>query len=660
MTGMTTDTANAYEPNGFTASMVAVNEPRALTNDLDVDACVIGGGLAGLTIARALALTGWSVVVLEARRIGWNATGRSIGLVTPGFAVPVERMVARVGLDHAKRLWALSAAGVERIRESLADGVAPGVAQVDGHLVVYPDGDATVAGTAGRLREDFGAELEAWPAERVQAALAGKAHGPALYFPGAFRLHALNYALALAGAVEKAGGRIFEGTRALAIDSDGVRKRVQTTGGRVRAARIVLATGDEGGPLHPLLDATVMTLARPTALTVPLGERLAQALPFAGVVERAASPAVRYHADGDRLLWQGALTTARNAGWGTALRLRAQMRRAHPSLGRPAIAQTWLAPIASTVHGMPQIGELAPGLWVAAAFGDHAINTTAMAADLIARGIRDGDDRWRLFTPYGLVWTGGKAGRTVVALALKGAAATGWLRRQFPRRAPPVGTPAAEPVPAPIAAPASMGTTATIAFTAPAAVTARSIVALTAKVEASIQPRPAKLEPSSAPAAEPLPVRADEQAAAPATASAPEHAASSAEPTVDAQPAELPPGDGEPGVDAPAVSAADPDPGPQASAGVDPAATSKTETAPVKKKRQRAKAKSTAAAPGDDSAAAPRPIRGNRKRPVRLPASEAAKVSQKRRSPKARTNDQGPPLPAPALVANPPPNGEPS
>jgi glycine/D-amino acid oxidase-like deaminating enzyme len=60
---------------------------------------------------------------------------------------------------------------------------------------------------------------------------------------------------------------------------------------------------------------------------------------------------------------------------------------------------------------MPQIGEVSPGVWLASAFGGHGLNTTAMAGELIAGAIVDGDDCWRLFAPYDLVWTGGFAGR---------------------------------------------------------------------------------------------------------------------------------------------------------------------------------------------------------------------------------------------------------
>jgi hypothetical protein len=66
---------------------------------------------------------------------------------------------------------------------------------------------------------------------------------------------------------------------------------------------------------------------------------------------------------------------------------------------------------------MPQVGELERGLWLASGFGGHGLNTTAMAGELVGRGIVDGDQTWRLFAPYELVWAGGRLGRALVQTA---------------------------------------------------------------------------------------------------------------------------------------------------------------------------------------------------------------------------------------------------
>ena len=89
------------------------------------------------------------------------------------------------------------------------------------------------------------------------------------------------------------------------------------------------------------------------------------------------------------------------------------IKRNFPQLGEVAVAHLWRGTLGRAIHRMPQIGAIEPGLWVASGFGGHGLNTTAMAGELIARGIVENDETWRLFAPYELVWAGGTLGRAV-------------------------------------------------------------------------------------------------------------------------------------------------------------------------------------------------------------------------------------------------------
>src|SRR5439155_7410504 len=116
----------------YAATTVAAQQRPPLVQDADVDVCVIGGGLAGLTIAREVVRRGWSAVVLEADKIAWSASGRNAGLVAPGFSERIELIIERVGLARAKELWALSAAGAEYVRATIRETGMPGISPVDG------------------------------------------------------------------------------------------------------------------------------------------------------------------------------------------------------------------------------------------------------------------------------------------------------------------------------------------------------------------------------------------------------------------------------------------------------------------------------------------------------------------------------------------------
>jgi hypothetical protein len=81
------------------------------------------------------------------------------------------------------------------------------------------------------------------------------------------------------------------------------------------------------------------------------------------------------------------------------------------------IAHLWRGTLGRTIHRMPQVGEIERGVWLASGFGGHGLNTSAMGGDLVARGLVDNDQTWRLFAPYELVWAGGLLG-SVLAQAI--------------------------------------------------------------------------------------------------------------------------------------------------------------------------------------------------------------------------------------------------
>ena len=153
----------------YETARVPSREHARLTYDLDVDVCIVGGGLAGLTVAREVARRGWSVAVLEQNRIATAASGRNTGFVIPGFSETIARMVERIGLDHTKELWALSVRGVDYVRNAIAETGMPGVDPVPGWLDVSKSADEkSIRSFVERLRW-IGGEVEAWPVERVRA-----------------------------------------------------------------------------------------------------------------------------------------------------------------------------------------------------------------------------------------------------------------------------------------------------------------------------------------------------------------------------------------------------------------------------------------------------------------------------------------------------------
>jgi glycine/D-amino acid oxidase-like deaminating enzyme len=416
---------------------VLPERPR-LSFDLDVDIAVVGAGLAGLTVALEAARMGASVAVLEGRHVGWNASGHQLGTVMPGFGLPIGDLIARIGFDDSRELWALSREGAEFVRANATEELIPGIALSEGALEVsnVEAGDQLIA-RLQMLGEDFETEVEGWQVDRVRAELRTDHYFHGVYYPKAFQIDGRKYVHGLAALARRAGARIFEDTPVVSIDPSGIRKRIVTPSARLRASHIVLAGNIHlGAPLRRLSE-TLLPVWRYAAVTAPLGERLAETIAFRGSVTDSDGIDHFRVVQGDRLLWASPETTwpARPERFAPAIARRIQT--IFPQLGRVQIAEAWGGAIGQTVHGMPQIGQLRKGLWVASGFGRQGLNTTAMAGQLIARSILWGDERWRLFSPFELVWAGGTTGRVAgyaIGMWARGsAAAAGALARHRER-----------------------------------------------------------------------------------------------------------------------------------------------------------------------------------------------------------------------------------
>src|SRR5947207_4908460 len=245
-------------PKGKTngADGATLHERARLSFDLDVDICVVGAGLAGLTVALEAARLGASVAVLEGRHVGWNASGHQLGTVMPGYGLPLSQLIERIGFEDARELWSLSKEGVEFVRSLATEELMPGIGLSEGALEVsnVDAGDQLIS-RLQMLSEDFETEVEGWQIDRVRDQLKTDRYFHGVYYPKAFQIDGRGYVHGLAALARRAGARIFEDTPVVSIDPSGIRKRIVTPIARLRASHIVLAGNiHPGAPLRRLSD----------------------------------------------------------------------------------------------------------------------------------------------------------------------------------------------------------------------------------------------------------------------------------------------------------------------------------------------------------------------------------------------------------------------
>src|ERR1700730_8003076 len=288
----------------------AMRERSRLSSDLDVDICVVGAGLAGLSVALEAARLGASVAVLEGRHVGWNASGHQLGTVMPGYGLPIGDLIARIGLEDSRELWSLSKQGAEFVRANATEELITGLALSEGALEVsnVEAGDQLISRLLV-LGEDFETEVEGWQVDRVRAELKTDHYFHGVYYPKAFQIDGRKYIHGLAALARRAGARIFEDTPVVSIDPSGIRKRIVTPSARLRASHIVLAGNIHlGAPLRRLSE-TLLPIWRYAALGEPLGERLSEAITFQGSVSDSDGIDHFRIVDGDRLMWASPETT---------------------------------------------------------------------------------------------------------------------------------------------------------------------------------------------------------------------------------------------------------------------------------------------------------------------------------------------------------------
>lgn len=383
-----------------------------LDSEIETDVCVVGGGLAGLSTALSLAERGRSVVVLEARRVAWGASGRNGGFVGAGFAAGVDSIVRRAGIEPARKLYALTRDAVERIQERIRRYAIACEPVHSGMLRAWWTDDADEPRRIrDHLRDTLGIEPEFWPRERVRETLVTQRYHDALFYPQAFHFHPLNYALGVAAAVEAKGGRIFESSAVIALRTDEPEKHVLTARGLIKARSVVMACGGYMDGLHPKLGGAVRPIATWVMATEPLGERLKEAMrgPHCVIDSRFDFDYYRPLPD-TRILWGGGITIRKSDPAKLGAIMLRKLLTVYPQLQGVRVETAWSGLMGYPRHSMVQIGEVSPGVWYAMGFGGHGMGTTTMAGELVASAIAAGDERYRLFAPFGLDWTGGPVG----------------------------------------------------------------------------------------------------------------------------------------------------------------------------------------------------------------------------------------------------------
>jgi len=368
-----------------------------LEGDERADVCVIGGGFTGVSAALNLADKGFDVVLLEAERVGFGASGRCGGLIGSGQRKDVLEMEHLYGLERSRVLWDFAEAAKEEIRSrvkkhdihcDLQKGQLVGV-----HKRSYCDWPEELAEALAE-RYDY-PHCRALDATEAQEMVATPTFLGGLWDAEAMVLHPLNYVLGLARAASEAGVRIYENSRVRWYTRKDPAS-VKTRRGSVQASFVVLACNGYLGKLERRVAGKIMPINNYMIATEPLGEERCSELINGRFGVHDTRFVVNYFrlSDDHRLLFGGGENYRPGFPSDIENFVRPYMLRIFPQLEDASIEYDWGGTLSVTVNRMPHFGRLRPNLYFAHGYSGHGISTASFAGKVIAEAIAGTAERF--------------------------------------------------------------------------------------------------------------------------------------------------------------------------------------------------------------------------------------------------------------------------
>lgn len=391
------DRAGEYPPSYYAATRAAHAPLPPLQGEVRADVCIVGAGYTGLSAALHLAQRGFHVVVLDAHRVGFGASGRNGGQVGSGQRLDQETLEATVGREDARRLWDLAEEAKAMVRGLIADHdmpvrFHPGIA----HACWTAAETRAAHAYADKLRRDYDYDqVETLTRDQMARLIPSGVFAGGEVDRGAGHVHPLNYAIGLAQAAQSAGVVIHEQSEVTRVDQ-GAKPVIHTAGGRVICDHLILACNGYLGGLMPQVAARVMPINNFIVATEPLGDRASQVL-----AEPVAVADTKFVVNYWRLSEDNRLLFGGGESYGYRFpdiikTVRKPMLEVYPALRDVRIDHAWGGTLAITMTRNPCFLRVAPNILSASGYSGHGVALATLAGRLLAETVAGQAERFDL------------------------------------------------------------------------------------------------------------------------------------------------------------------------------------------------------------------------------------------------------------------------
>ncbi|CAM3299431.1 NAD(P)/FAD-dependent oxidoreductase [Thalassospira profundimaris] len=408
------DQAGQYPDSYYAATANATAPFAKLEGDQTCDIVIIGGGFTGLSSALHLAERGYDVILLEAHRVGWGASGRNGGQVGSGQRREQDELEQMVGRDDAHKLWGIAEESKDVVKALIAKhniqcDWKPGILHAD-HRARFVEHSHAYA---EKLQAEYGYEdIRFVDRDEMRAMLGTEFYHGGSLDTGAGHLHPLNFALGLADAARNAGARIFEGAVVTSYENQAGKVTVKTKDGSVVSAnKLILGCNGYLDALDDRVAKRVMPINNFVIATEPLGDDLARELIRDDVAVADSKFVINYYrlsAD-KRMLFGGGETYGYNFPRDIKAFVSPHMLEVYPQLKDVKIDYGWGGTLAITMNRMPFFEKIEDNVFTASGYSGHGVAMATLAGQIMADAVSGTMERFDVManikTP---VFPGGK------------------------------------------------------------------------------------------------------------------------------------------------------------------------------------------------------------------------------------------------------------
>jgi gamma-glutamylputrescine oxidase len=385
----------------YEASVTRPPVNSRLQGDVRCDVAIVGAGLAGLSAAIDLAQAGYQVVVLEAKTIGWGASGRNGGQALTDVACGIEKIEKILGVDAARQVWQTSVEAVALVKQRIQDHAIDCDWQ-DGYIsgAVSAKKAAYLMHYADVLQSRYGYDqLTRIAPNAVNDHIASPRFHSALRDDGAGHLHPLKFTLGMAQAAQALGVVIYENTAVSSL-KHGDPAVLSTAHGSVTATQVLLAGNVYlGKTVSAKLNRRIMPVGTYIVASEPLGQAQCRALiPSNAAVcdTNFVLDYFRFTAD-HRCLFGGRVSYTTATPFNLASSMHARMAATFPALKHAKIDYAWGGFVDITANRAPDFGRLAGNVYYLQGFCGHGVALTGMAGRMVARAMQGDSERLDVF-----------------------------------------------------------------------------------------------------------------------------------------------------------------------------------------------------------------------------------------------------------------------